>query len=351
VNELHFNALVLETTDRCNARCAMCYQASGPKGSDIRGDERLPLDTILRVIEEAANIDAVKSRLHVSGGEAFLYFDETVQAFRRAREVGYANIGSTTNAFWAVTRDVALRRCSELQEAGVDYLEASFDIWHLPYIAPMRIKNLLWAARRVGLTIILRTLTTRSHHIDELLAQFTDEDLVGCVIANGRAHPVGRGATDIPEEEIYYGNGPVGNCQEFLALTIAPNGNVYPCCAGADMTESLASGNVNRESLHSALFKMRTDRTIRHVIHAGAGSLVPIIEELGYGHKLRSQYTSICHLCWDVFKDDELASALRTHFADEQVREMTAVLEAAFAAAQSGEAASQLLKAAVEPRS
>jgi len=315
----------------------MCYQSAGPKGSDLRGNDRLELGTMLRVIEEAAHIDAVRSRLHVSGGEAFLYFDEVLQSFRRGRDVGYANIGTTTNGFWAVTRDVALRRCAELQDAGVDYLELSFDSWHFPFVASIRIDNLLWAARRLGLTIILRTLTTRSHHIDELLQSFRDDRLIGCVIANGRVHPVGRGATEIPDDEIYYGSGPVGNCQEFLALTIAPNGNVYPCCAGADMTESLASGNVNRESLETALFKMRTDRTIRQVIHAGTGSLVPIIQDLGYGDRLRPRYTSICHLCWDVFKDNELAAALRAHFADEQVQEMAKLLEAALPRVQTEE--------------
>jgi MoaA/NifB/PqqE/SkfB family radical SAM enzyme len=326
MNELYFNALVLETTDRCSARCAMCYQASGPKGSDLRGDDRLPLQTALRVIEEAFEIDEIRSRLHVSGGEAFLNPEETLEAFRRGRDLGYSNIGSTTNGFWAVNRDIALQRCDALLEAGVDYLELSFDAWHLPFIAPARIGHLLWAARRVGLTIILRTLTTRSQHIDSLLEHFSDHELAGCVIANGRVHPVGRAATEIPDEDIYYGAGPVGNCQSFLALTIAPNGHVYPCCAGADMTESLASGNVNHESLQSALFKMKTDRTIRQVIHAGAGSLIPIIEDLGYGERLRPRYTSICHLCWDVFKDDELAGALREHFAEEQIKELSALL-------------------------
>jgi hypothetical protein len=109
-------------------------------------------------------------------------------------------------------------------------------------------------------------------------------------------------------------------------VTVSPNGNVYPCCAGADMTESLASGNINNDSLRDALFKMRTDRTIRQVIHAGTGSLIPIIEQLGYGDKLQPRYDNICHLCWDVFKDDELAQAVRDHFVEVQVQEMAVLL-------------------------
>ncbi len=192
----------------------------------------------------------------------------------------------------------------------------------------MRVRNLLRAARATGISIILRTLTSKSHHIDTLLESFSDSDLVGVLVGNGRMHPVGRGAIEIDPEEVYYGDGAVGSCEEVLTLTISPNGNVYPCCAGADMTDSLASGNVNTDSLRDALFKMRTDRTIRHVIHAGTGSLIPIINSLGFGDKLKERYDNICHLCWDVFKDDELAHALREHFAEIQVQEMVSVLEA-----------------------
>lgn len=323
---LKFRALVLETTDRCNAACGMCYQAAGPRGSDIRGDAELSQDVVLRVIEEASHLVEVGSRLHISGGEAFLRHAQTLEAFRWGKQCGYANIGSTTNGFWARTEKIARRRCDELLSAGVDYLELSFDHWHLPYVPLSRVTNLLRAARASGITVIVRTLTSRSHHIDALFASFSDAELLGVLIANGTVHPVGRGAVELDSEDIYYGAGPVGACEELLTLTISPNGNVYPCCAGADMTESLASGNVNRDSLRDAVFKMRTDRMIRQVIHGGTGSLIPVIEALGLGHKLQPRYDNICHLCWDVFRDDQLAGALRNHYTEVAVQELSAVL-------------------------
>jgi hypothetical protein len=72
---------------------------------------------------------------------------------------------------------------------------------------------------------------------------------------------------------------------------------------------------------------MRTDRVIRQVIHAGSGSLIPLIQRLGYGDRLQARYSSICHLCWDIFKDNELAGALRNHFQEEQLEEMIQFLE------------------------
>jgi MoaA/NifB/PqqE/SkfB family radical SAM enzyme len=310
----------------------MCYQAAGPRGSELRGDSTLPTDVVFRVIDEAAHLAEIDSRLHISGGESFLNYRETLSYFERAQSQGFANIGSTTNGFWAVNRAIAERRCAEIAQAGVSYLEVSMDHWHLPYVSLERIHNLLWGTRRAGIVVMLRTLTTRSHHIDELFDSFTDEEFLNVFIANGRVHPVGRAAQEIPAEDIYYGNGPVGCCESYLNLTIGPNGNVYPCCAGADMTDALACGNVYHDTLAQALFKMRTDRTLRQVIHGGTGSLIPLIEELGYGDRLQPQYSNICHLCWDIFKDNELAGVLRNHFQEKQLAEMVDFFNQATAA-------------------
>jgi len=329
VKKLRFKALVIETTDRCNARCAMCYQAAGPRGSDLRGDGRLSLQVVLRVIEEAAELPDLGNRVHVSGGESFINYDEVLTIFRHAKSRGFANIGATTNGFWAINRPIAEHRCAELAEAGVNYLEVSIDYWHLPFISLDRVRTLLLATRRTGINVLLRTLSSRRHHIDSLLASFKDEELMHVIIANGRVHPVGRGATEIPMEDIYIGKGVQGCCEDLLTLTIAPNGNVYPCCAGADMTESLASGNVNHDTLAEAVFKMKTDRTIREVIHAGTGNLIPLVEKLGYGDRLKPSYSSICHLCWDIFKDNELAGVLQNHFQEEALCDAIQFLESA----------------------
>ncbi len=331
--QLIFNTLVLETIDRCNARCAMCYQAAGPKGSDIRGDGHLPIEVTRRVIDEARALpEMAGDRVHVSGGESFLNYAESLAIFSHARSRGFGNVGATTNAFWAVNDAIADRKCGELADAGATYFEVSIDFWHLPYVSMDRVRCLLRAMRRTGLRATLRTLSSRSHHMDELLSGFQDAELLQATIGNGRVQPVGRGAATVPPSEVYYGNGVEGCCERQLNLTVSPNGNVYPCCAGADMTESLACGNVHRDSLADAVLKMRTDQLIREIIHGGTGQLVPIIQELGFGDRLLPGYSSICHLCWDVFKDNELADALRKHFQERQFEMLVGLVENAMRA-------------------
>ena len=74
---------------------------------------------------------------------------------------------------------------------------------------------------------------------------------------------------------------------------------------------------------------MRTDQVIREIIHGGTGQLIPIIQQLGFGDRLLSHYSGICHLCWDVFKDDELAGALREYFQDKQFEMLAGLVETA----------------------
>ena len=53
---LTFNALVVEKVARCNARCAMCYQSAGPRGSEEIGDVAIAVEDLLPVIDGAAKI-------------------------------------------------------------------------------------------------------------------------------------------------------------------------------------------------------------------------------------------------------------------------------------------------------
>jgi len=325
--DLQFNALVIETTERCNAKCGMCYQAAGPKGSDIRGDAELDLDAIKRVIDQAIGLPNLQKRVHLSGGETFLNFAKALEVFRHAKAAGFERIGTTTNAFWAINPRVAELKTTELAQAGLNYFEISLDHWHLPYVKVERVRNLVRAARGCGVTVILRTLSSKSHHIDEILRFFEPADLLDVLIGNGRVHPVGRGDSADIIADVYPGNVD-GCCDSVLNLTISPAGNIFPCCAGADMTTSLASGDVATQSLPDAVFRMQTDRMIRELVHRGPAVLLPIIEQLGYADAIDKDYTSICHLCWDIFRKDDLSAALRGHFDEVHLRELVAIASA-----------------------
>jgi len=146
---LTYNSLVVETTTRCTAKCSMCYQSSGPKGSDLLGDSQLSSDVIRQVIREAINIPTLKSQFHIAGGEAFINTLLCLECFEEAKKVGYTEISTTTNAYWAKEGSQADRICRSLRKAGLTRMEISWDVWHMDFIPAIAVNNCIKYARSV----------------------------------------------------------------------------------------------------------------------------------------------------------------------------------------------------------
>ena len=114
---LTYNTLVVESTSRCNAKCGMCYQGAGPRGSDYIGDAALTVDDIQRVLRSAATMPALHKRFHLAGGESFIKLDECVEVFAYAAHIGFLDISCTTNAYWAADILKAYRIAQRLRDA------------------------------------------------------------------------------------------------------------------------------------------------------------------------------------------------------------------------------------------
>ena len=86
----------------------MCYQSAGPKGSDEMGMAKLTVPEVERIIREAAEIETITPRFHLTGGEAFLDIESMLHLVGYARDHGFLDLTTTTNAFWARTPARAL---------------------------------------------------------------------------------------------------------------------------------------------------------------------------------------------------------------------------------------------------
>ena len=62
---VYFNGLVMENTNRCNSKCAICYQSAGGNTPA----ERLNVEKAVSVIEQAAILENIGNRFHLAGGE------------------------------------------------------------------------------------------------------------------------------------------------------------------------------------------------------------------------------------------------------------------------------------------
>ncbi|MEO1145911.1 MAG: radical SAM protein [Cyanobacteria bacterium J06638_22] len=310
-----FNGLVIENTNRCNAKCSMCYQSSGPHGSDIFGKHHLKNSVIKKAMKDAQNISALESRFHLAGGESFLEPESCFELFEYAKFCGYKKITTTTNCYWGYKLDSAKSFAKRMKISGVTQIEISWDIWHLPYIKPDSVNNAIIACSEQGIYTNLRVLATKSHSIEEALLLLSSDALnLVDEISTGAVFRTGRAKVELDAGDFFSGTGEGGNCHSVLHLTVNARGDVYPCCAGADQTDSLSFGNIHNESISNIYSVMNNSRLLRTLVFQGVGAFVPILE--AHGFILDQSFGNICNLCWNIFSNAEYSKIIKDHFKD-----------------------------------
>lgn len=324
---IYYNGLVIENTNRCNARCAMCYQSASPQGSETLGMSRIDVDVIRRCIREAASIETIAPRFHLAGGEAFMYLDECYTLFAEARDAGFTQITATTNGYWGRTLKKATEVCTKLRESGVTSLELSWDYWHKPFVSGDAISNCLIACKEAEIETNLRLLTTRDHSMEEAVAELRPEALeTASRITSGPVFSTGRAAKELDPKQFYYSRSSLDdNCHRVLNLTINAFGNVFPCCAGFDQTRNYIIGNVIEDNLGSIVERMNNDPLIRKIVFSGIRSLVPILQE--NGHDIGDDFFNICQLCFTIFSNPEYTQTIQNALENRKHQSLTRLIE------------------------
>lgn len=328
---LYYNALVVERTSRCTARCAMCYQSAGPHGSEQIGDTTLTIDDVERLLREASTIESLAPRFHLTGGEAFIDLPGVLHLLQYARDIGFVDLTTTTNAFWAKDLARAHRIAEDLRRAGMTSMEISWDFWHQPYISSDSVSNCLVACHEAGIESNVRLLSTRSHTFEEAISLLRPEAVeVASRLTCGPVFPTGRAARELDRDDLYTQGTLDDNCHTYLNLTVNARGNVFPCCAGIDQTSEYKFGNIRETPLGEIVSAMNNSPMLRVIVFRGIRALVPAIEAAGL--EVGNDYNSICHLCWSIFSSREKVAAIEQHFANlrqRAIREAISRLEQA----------------------
>lgn len=119
--------LVIQYTDRCNARCPQCSM----RASENYRRSTLSIHKVKRIIDYAA-AQGVKA-ISFTGGEPFLYFDEIVSLLKYAKDAGIKYTRTGTNGFMFTESDNVnyqshiTKIAESLAEAGVYTLWISLD--------------------------------------------------------------------------------------------------------------------------------------------------------------------------------------------------------------------------------
>jgi organic radical activating enzyme len=129
------HVMTILPTYKCTAACKECCFECSPQ---VEG--RIPLDRILKYINEGADSIPTLKLVCFSGGESFLLGKDLDAAIALAHSRGLRT-RCVTNGYWATTPEAAMTRMLALKEAGLDELNISTGDDHIAFVPFERAVN------------------------------------------------------------------------------------------------------------------------------------------------------------------------------------------------------------------
>jgi len=158
--------LTVLATYQCTAACKECCFECSP---GVHG--RIPLDRILRYIDEAADTFPTIKLVCFSGGECFLLGKDLNAAVARAHSRGLMT-RCVSNGYWATSPEAAKKRLRALKEAGLNELNISTGDDHQRYVPFERAVNGVIAGAQLGIRslIVVEGFENSRFKVEEALA-------------------------------------------------------------------------------------------------------------------------------------------------------------------------------------
>jgi MoaA/NifB/PqqE/SkfB family radical SAM enzyme len=284
-------------TYKCNAACAFCYYNCSPAKGGL-----MPVATCLAAWRSLKVLAGEEAKIHLTGGEPFLYWDHLVAILT---EAGKQNLGRVdmveTNGFWATNDQLVEDRLDVLLALGVQRLKVSVDPFHQEYVD-------LKAAYRLACIAIemfgpervqVRWERYLTAPVDIQRMSTAERDRV--YVEAYQEHPFrfrGRAAGRLAEllasepAATYRGRNCLAGFLGAKGVHIDPFGNVFSgTCSG------IILGNINQMSLEEIwrAFRPGEHEFIRTLCEAGPYGLLERARALGYQEL--PAYADKCHLC------------------------------------------------------
>ncbi len=332
--------LVLYHTLLCSAECAHCIVEAGPRR---RG--RLPLESARAAIDGAARNGSITTVVF-SGGESFIYLDDVLSLCQQARRLGLRT-RVVTNAYWARSVAESAAQITRVFEGGVDEIFVSFDEFHLPYVEPERVINVVRGAEQAArlpyiayCTVVrseapaanrlpfawpeevLRLLILYGFDLDRCVPQTVAHERLAVLsgadretfkesmirhhtlIAWQTLSHAGRAAAVQDSEALASSAVP---CSEFPCEvvgrlpTITPEGRLFPCCSSWSNFQEHSFGRISSpEAFAERTDAMRMDPLVNFIHARGPGPLIDYLRDRG--SDLAPPSTDICGMCDLLFR-------------------------------------------------
>lgn len=282
-------------TYKCSATCEFCYYHCSPQKGGL-----MPVETAVAAWRSLKNLSGDGARIHLTGGEPFLYWDHLVEilAEGKRQKLGPVDLVET-NGSWAADEELVWDRLQTLLDLGVQRLKISADPFHQEYVDGERARRLASAAKRVF----------GSDHVLVRWEEYLDRPRSGrlsdgeCTEAY-REHPfrfTGRAGDRLANllaskpVETFRNANCLGDFLGAKGVHIDPYGNVFSgTCSGIVM------GNVDQMCLEETWrqFDPLANTFVGLLCREGPRGLLEKAKSLGY--QPLGAYAGKCHLCTHI---------------------------------------------------
>jgi organic radical activating enzyme len=135
----------LMLTYRCSASCAFCYYCCAPDKGGL-----MTVNTAMEAWQGLVRLAGGTAKIHLTGGEPFLYFDRLAEIVEQAHRQGLTGLEYVeTNASWATDAGQIRDRLKFLDANGLEKLKISWDVFHAEFIDPEAVLRLREIAEKV----------------------------------------------------------------------------------------------------------------------------------------------------------------------------------------------------------
>lgn len=296
---------VLHLTLRCPLRCSHCSVYA-----HIDQTASLELQEVLRAIDEAARLDAMRM-VHFVGGDPFMHPALLREATAHAAALGLA-VGATTSGFWASSESRALALLAPLVQAGFSRLTLSYDDPHAEFVREERIVNAFRAAQALELETMVAVVRDDGWRIDaQYMARLLGIPVDGtptakiyetAVNSTGRAKD-----TATPEVLERRRRNPLayrGPCNSVLRdISVLSDGSIAACCGVIPPREPLRIGRIGETPLNEAVEAAYGSLLLKWLAFEGPVAILRQITA-DTGRPLADEdFDGICHACDVLFSE------------------------------------------------
>lgn len=264
----------------------------------------MPAEMAIRAWQSLKCLAGSAAKIHLSGGEPFLYWDRLQEILRLGQKEKLGDVDIIeTNGFWAIDENIIKKRLKILDELAVKRLKISCDPFHQEYVNIDLVRRLTQIGREVlgNERVLVRWEKYLERAVDITPSSTQQDEIYISAIKDFPCRFTGRASGRLAEltaaktiESLS-----LMNCHaSFLdskGVHIDPFGNVFSgTCSG------IIIGNINKTPLEQIWrqWHPRQNEIICTLFNNGPAGLLD--KALAMGYEKKKTYAGKCHLCADI---------------------------------------------------